>query len=332
MWEISFGREFEKTAQKQQVNLKYLHLNCRKLQSEASVLTTILKFLVPYFPPRGFGVDELLRMLANTLEQKDMHLLLALDEIDFIIRRGAKDLLYHFTRFDDDSPSSDQRLSLILISTDPNFRAWIDLRTRSSITQNLVRLLSYTRKVLAEILSTRVKKGFQPNAVPSEIINQIAEIAEDEQGNARAAIELLWLAGKRADQEGSPVIRPEHVREIKSQISSSAFIHREMISELPRHKIILLLSIVRALRSSENVKLSLIQVREAYTLLCEQIGVRPRQNTQLYNYCRELTNLGLLRTTILNKDIPGRTSRISIDEPLEPLEEMITEILSRGFD
>ncbi|MFX1254884.1 MAG: ORC1-type DNA replication protein [Promethearchaeota archaeon] len=323
-----FGREFEITAQKQQANVKYLHLNCRKLQSEASVLTTILKYLVPYFPPRGFGVDELLQMLSNTLEQKSMHLLLALDEIDFIIRRGAKELLYYFTRLNDDSPSNAQRLSLILITSDRNFRAWIDARTRSLLIQNLIRLISNSEETLVNILNTRAEGGFQPNAVPPEVINQIAEIAVDEGGDARVAIELLWLAGKRADQEGALKICLEYVREIRSRISSSFFVHREMLQALPQHKLILLLAIVRKLKSTKNTNVSLAETRESYSLLCEQLGVEPRRNTQIYNYCRELTDLGLVRTTILNKDIPGRTSRISVDAPLELLDQLATEILS----
>ncbi|MFX0094247.1 MAG: Cdc6/Cdc18 family protein [Candidatus Hodarchaeota archaeon] len=321
-----FGYEFEKTAQAQRVNVKFIHLNCRKIQSEASLLTIILKHLVPYFPSRGFGVDELLQMLSNTLEQKKMHLLLALDEIDFIIKRGAKDLLYHFTRLNDDCPSNAQRLSLILITADYNFRMWINTRNHS-LTRNLIKLNPYTQPMLNEILTCRVEEGFRPGTVPTEIIQQIAGITADEGGDARVAIELLWLAGKRADQAGSSKICPEYVREIASRVSSALLIHREALESLSLHKLILLLAVVRSLKSTGKTELSLYEVRGRYSSLCEQNSLEPRRNTQIYHYCRELTTIGLLRMSILNKNIQGRTSRVSIDAPLETLEELAANIL-----
>lgn len=323
-----FGIELEKTAQKRRVNLKYLHLNCRKLRSEASMLTTILRYLVPYFPPRGFGVDELLRMLSNTLEHQHMHLLLALDEIDFLIKRGASDLLYHFTRLNDDCPSNAQRVSLLLITREYALRSWLDASTRSSLTQNTIELPAYTQSELTEILKARAQNGFQKGAVPDEIINQIADITADDRGDARIAIELLWRAGKHADQAGSSIILPEYVRKVSSAISTATLLHRDILQQLPQHQLILILALSRTLIATENVDLALSEVREAYSLLCEQMGVEPRKQTQIYQYCRELANIGLLRIKILNKNIPGRTSRITIDAPIETIEKMASEILT----
>ncbi|MFX0092355.1 MAG: ORC1-type DNA replication protein [Candidatus Hodarchaeota archaeon] len=323
-----FGMELEKTAQKRRINFRYLHLNCRKLRSEASVLTTILRYLVPYFPPRGFGVDELLRMLSNTLEHQDMHLLLALDEIDFLIKRGANDLLYHLTRINDDCPNNAQRVSLLLITREYALRSWVDASTRSSLTQNIIELDPYSQLELTEILTRRVETGFQRGAVPQEIIEEIAGIGAEEKGDARVAIELLWRAGKYADQEGSKVIRPEHIRKVVSSISTATLLHRDLIQHLPQHQLIVLLAVARTLHARDETSLSLAEVREAYSLLCEQMNEVPRRQTQIYQYCRDLASQGLFRIKILNKNIPGRTSRISIDAPIKTIEEIAAEILT----
>jgi len=63
---------------------RFFHVNCRKTKTPHLILTTILRQLIPGFPLRGFGVDELLRMFTLLLFEQNLVTLLVLDEIDYL--------------------------------------------------------------------------------------------------------------------------------------------------------------------------------------------------------------------------------------------------------
>ncbi|PJF37905.1 MAG: hypothetical protein CUN55_19705, partial [Phototrophicales bacterium] len=69
-----------------------------------------------------------------------------------------------------------------------------------------------------EILQDRITECFRPNSVMPEAIELIADIAAKRGGDARHALELLLIAGKYADNEGTTIVYPEHVRKAKANV------------------------------------------------------------------------------------------------------------------
>ena len=97
-----FGMNFEQVAQKYGVSMKYIHVNCRKKQTNFLVLLHIIHELDPHFPSRGYSSEELMETLLGILENRGLSLLLCLDEVDFLVTKNGSDLIYSLVRISDD--------------------------------------------------------------------------------------------------------------------------------------------------------------------------------------------------------------------------------------
>ncbi|MHA1381052.1 MAG: Cdc6/Cdc18 family protein [Candidatus Helarchaeota archaeon] len=106
-----FGAMVEETAEKRNINFKFLHLNCRKNKTEYMILKNTIKTFNKAIPKRGFSSEELLHILIEILENGNFFLILALDDLNI----KENQLLYDLTRLMDDELNPIQRLSLIII-------------------------------------------------------------------------------------------------------------------------------------------------------------------------------------------------------------------------
>ena len=86
----SFGKILEEYALTHNMNLHYIHINCRRKKSRFLILRQVVYHFNPTVPHRGYSPEELLYMLDCLLESQNAYLVLALDELDFIL--GRKDL------------------------------------------------------------------------------------------------------------------------------------------------------------------------------------------------------------------------------------------------
>ena len=110
---------------------------------------------------------------------------------------------------------------------------------------SIIKLEPYTKDQLTEIVKDRIKQSFVPGSVSRDAIQLVAEITA-QKGDARQALELMWFGGKFADKEGSTIVYPEHIRYAKANLEPSLL--REVIEDMTRPKLLLLLGIARQLR------------------------------------------------------------------------------------
>ncbi len=80
-------------------------MNCRQRSSENAVLQRIIAHFDERYPDRGFSTAEMLRSITKHIEKRHMHLVVVLDEADVLIKRGASDLIYQLSRFDEEKIS-----------------------------------------------------------------------------------------------------------------------------------------------------------------------------------------------------------------------------------
>jgi len=112
-----FGDFLEESASLRNINLKYIHINCRKQKTSTLILTTIIRNFSPNTPLRGFSTAELLYLLNEVLEKNNVFLLLVLDEADYLLRKNnSTDFIYDLIRLNDDKLNAIQRISLIVIT------------------------------------------------------------------------------------------------------------------------------------------------------------------------------------------------------------------------
>jgi len=320
-----FGSTMESLAKDRGVNLRYVHVNCYKDRTLFLVVKKVAQQILPSIPDRGFSAQELFQTLWKILEAENMYLILALDEIDFLISvAGEKDApLYYLSRVADEYLNRPQRLSLILITRNLEFVSGLDRSVQSTLLHNVVRFEKYGAEQLYDIIRLRGYDAIKEGAAGEEVLSMIADISSP-RGDARYALELLWRAGKYADAEGAMKVMPEHVR--KAQLDVSQF-PMHIVLDLPLHERLFLLSVAKVLKRSRAAYVTMGEVEATYRMLCESQEVEPRKHTQFWEYLQNLRNLGILYTKISGAGFRGKTTLIGL---LNLSTEAIEKSLSKG--
>ena len=327
---LKFGEMVKVYSTQKNLNLEYVHVNCRRARSAFLTLLEIVRKFNPHIPVRGFSSEEILNMLTEILNRKRLYLIVTLDEIDFVIRKDGPDLLYDLTRLTDDKIDMKERVSIITIVRDIAFRTMLDESTLSTLRQNTIFLEPYNEDQLRDIIADRIKEAFYEDVVSKEAADLIADIAS-KNGDARYAIELLERAGMHADHRQSLKVLPEHVRHANASIHP--VIRQEIVKDLTTQQKLILLAISIKLKTTQKAYTTMGEVEEAYKRLCEEFTFPVRSHTQLWEYVQYLQNCDVITTKISSKGQRGQTTLIGLpDVSAEKIENAIREQLEKQAD
>ena len=326
-----FGSKTVKEADKRNINLKYVHVNCRECKGSLFMILQriILKFY-PRFPRRGYSAEELLQALMQILDEENAYLILALDELEALIQSEGSDPLYNLTRVQEERLKASQRLSLICILRQPEYLEKLDPSTKSTLQRNVISLEEYSKLQLEDILNERVNLAFSPGTISTQTMDLVAELAYSEGGNARYAIELLWRAGKYADASEMREVSPECVR--KAAVSVYPVVQKDVIVSFSLHERLFLLGVARYFKQTDTAYMSMGDAEDAYAIVCEEYGEKKRGHTQLWKYAKELSASGVIETKVSGEGQRGTTTLISLPRvPASDLEkELVRTLTQRG--
>jgi cell division control protein 6 len=321
-----FCQSLVQIARKQGKVLEYVHINCRKRSTDAMVLLGILTHFDARFPDRGFSVQEMLQILRNHLQRKESQLLLVLDEVDALLRKGKSNLIYDLTRFNDETTKTGNPVSVIMISQKDVFTDLDEAALSTFKRSNTIILEKYTRDQLFDIIQQRVRLAFHTNTVRGESIELIADIAS-EYGDARFSIELLWKAGMYADEKHVKQVVPEHVRAAKAETYS--IVTETKLKNLGKHQLLALLSIAKRLQKEDTAYANTGDVEKTYAITCEEYAEDVRGHTIFLDYLKEIELAGFIRVKPSGKGQVGNSQFISLpDIPAEVLRSKLEELLT----
>jgi cell division control protein 6 len=319
-----FGATAEEEAKKNGVNLRFLYVNCRISKSTFMVLSRLVEQLKARIGTRGFANEELLHRILNYLELKNMYAIIALDEVDLLISRG-EDILYLLSRIGEEREGP-PRVSIILVTRNPEIFDLLDESTRSSLLGNVIHLSEYDSGQLYDILKFRAEEALMPGVLLEESLRLIADLA-GERGDARYALDILWRAGKYAEAENSRVVTPEHVRKAAASIYPA--VRREHLEFLDQHERLILLALARGLLG-ERAYVTAADLYQSYQLVCEEYSAEPRTYTSFWEHLQRLDDLGIIRINVRSDGIRGRRSYISLPGiPATILQAELESILRR---
>ena len=306
--------------------LEYIHVNCRVNRSTYTILLSIARTLNEHIPSRGYSSHELLDMVVDLLKSQKMSLILVLDEIDFVPDDQISDLIYSLNRTSENRVLVEHHISLILISRTLEFESRLDESTISTLGAAKLELSKYDEEQLQNIFQNRVDEVFKQGTVTEESLHLTSSIA-GKTGDARKGLELLWYAGKYADQNEVSVIYPDFIRIAKSNIQPPGF--RQTIMSLSTQKLLICYAIARSLQINKSAYITMGQLKEMYELSCEEFNQKKRQHTQIWEYVKELNKLGIVDTKLSSEGQRGTTTLITIEDiSANHLEKVVREILA----
>jgi len=321
--------------------VRTLYVNCYMIRNPFKALVEIVRKITPSIPRRGLSLYEVMDSFLKILHDMRCGVLIILDEIDMLFKdkaERARDMLYMLSRTDENDEWRRLNISIGIITTSRNEvwpYKWLDSATRASFIKKVHKLNDYSKDDLFEILRYRAELALRFGSYNDEILEFIADYtAQYKNGNARIAIDLLAYAAEIAEMQKSSEILPEHVRRAINDLSYARIdinVDPEVLYSLGRHKLIVLLSIIRALKITNKAYITRRELQPFYQRVCEEYGEKPRRTTQLLKYIKELgTELGtIMSVEVSGKGQRGRSTRISINVELDLLEKTILPLIEQ---
>ncbi|MFO8016588.1 MAG: AAA family ATPase, partial [Candidatus Woesearchaeota archaeon] len=238
---LDLMKELESEADNKDIKLKTAYVNCSENRTETIILLSVLSQLNPEkeYPAMGWTRTKALAEL-NKLLDKDMQLLIILDEVDYVLKESGDDILYRLSRINNDTKAN---VSSLIISNDVRVADYLKPRTQSTFGRVKVIFSPYTADELYDILKERAKGAFKPGVAGEAVLKKIAEIEAQRNGDARKAMEMLDACAKAAIAKKRDKITLDLVEDADRNLERDQTLN--VISTLTRHQKILYLVILK---------------------------------------------------------------------------------------
>ncbi|MGB9168923.1 MAG: AAA family ATPase [Nitrososphaeraceae archaeon] len=264
----------------------------------------------------GLSLGEATNRILDFIQKRKLHVIFVIDEIDSLVDKNGDDILYNFTRANEQFQDSGF-ITLIGISNSLTFKDKLDPRVRSSLSEEEIVFNPYKIIQLQKILSERVKLAFSNDVVTDGAINLCAAIAGKDNGDARKAIDLLRVAAEIAEREKDSKIDEKYIRLAQNKIEKDT--NFEVIKNSTTHTKIVLLAITKSKNGNTG------EVYEIYSKYCKTIDNEPLSQRRITQIISELDQLGLINTNIVNQGRYGRSQKIKISISTDTLKEALKE-------
>jgi len=311
-------------AGKKNIPLKHIYVNCklkRVADTEYRLVAQLAQFFGKSIPPTGLPTDEIYNIFYKAVENHKCVIILTLDEIDQLIKRAGDGVLYNLVRINEELKES--RIAVIGISNDITFIENIDVRVKSSLSEEDVFFAPYNAMELQSILRDRTAKAFRDGVVGEGVIEKCAAYVARENGDARKAIELLRVAGEIAERSKEKKISTPHIDDAEEKMEKDKIFN--VIKTQPKQFQAVLFSIFSLRNKSTAVYGG--EIYNLYKELCFRIGLRPLTQRRVSSIIGEFELMGLISTRTISKGRYGRTREIraSIATSTIPLAKKILE-------
>jgi cell division control protein 6 len=256
-------------------------------------------------PFTGLSVGEVFERFRSGLENAGTILIVALDEVDALIKNRGDGLLYELTRVNETLSKS--KVAIIGISNDLRLKEFLDPRVFSSLSEEEMVFRPYDASELRNILLERSKLSFEEGAMSESALSICSALAAAEHGDARRALDLLRVAGEVAERQGAKLITEEHVREAEKRIEHNRVV--DALGNLTLHSKLVMLSVYHLSKSSATTG----EIYDVYNELCSELGAGLLTQRRLGSLINELDAMGLLNAKVVSMGRYGRTKKIRLE-------------------
>jgi len=285
-----------------------LYVNCRLTGTNYRVLAHLCKAIRVSVPFTGVAVAEILDRFREALNKKRRMLIVALDEVDSLVKiREEDNLLYELTRINESLDGS--WVGLVGISNDLHFKDFLDPRVLSCLSEEEVVFKPYLADELYNILIDRTRSAFVQGALGDSSLRLCAALAAGEHGDARRALDLLRVSGELAEREGASEVGEEHVRSAERKIEYDRV--SEALASLPLHSRIVVIG-MRILGGRFPEGAITGDLYDLYRELCRKVDIEPLTQRRVSAIVNELDIMGVANARVVNFGRYGRTKKIRL--------------------
>ena len=299
------GKELEEAGTEDR-KCSVIYINCEVVDTQYRILAHLARHFDKEIPMTGWPTDQVYSEFRNALDEEKKVVVIMLDEVDKLVRKGD-DILYNLSRINSDLLRS--KVSIIGISNDLKFTEFLDPRVKSSLGEDEIIFPPYDAEQIKDILEQRAYLSFSPGALQESVIPLCSAFAAQEHGDARKALDLLRISGELAERSRSVVVSEEHVRAAREKIEQDRV--EKVIKTLPTQSKLVLYSIV--LLEEQGVRnITTSAVYNMYKQLCPLVETDYLTHRRITDLIAELDMLGILHTVVISKGRYGRTKEITL--------------------
>jgi len=299
------GKELEE-ASFEDMKCVVIYINCEVVDTQYRILAHLARHFDRDIPMTGWPTDQVYAEFRNALDEEKQVVVIMLDEVDKLVRKGD-DVLYNLSRVNSDLLRS--RVSIIGISNDLKFTEFLDPRVKSSLGEDEIIFPPYDAEQIREILEQRANVAFCSGSLQESVIPLCAAFAAQEHGDARRALDLLRISGELAERARSTVVTEVHVRQARDKIEQDRV--EEVIKTLPTQSKLVLYSII-LLEEQGTRNITTSAVYNMYKQLCPLVETDFLTHRRITDLIAELDMLGILHTIVISKGRYGRTKEITL--------------------
>ncbi|WP_353634856.1 ORC1-type DNA replication protein [Halobacterium sp. NMX12-1] len=293
-----------------QHGVRTVRVNCQVDSTRYAVFSRIFEEIFDYEPPSsGISFKKLFGQVAERIADDEEVLVVALDDVNYLFYEDeASDTLYSLLRAHE--THSGAKVGVIVVSSDLDLDVIenLDGRVQSVFRPEEAYFASYDRGEITDILRDRVEVGFREDAVPTTVLDRVAELT-DEAGDLRVGIDLLRRAGLHAESRASTTVELEDV---------------EAVSE--KAKNIHLSRSLRALSETERTLVETVadcdgeQAGDVYDAFNDRTDLGYTRYTEIVN---KLDKLGLIDAEYEQLDGRGRSRTLRLTHDPEAVKERL---------
>jgi cell division control protein 6 len=322
--------KLEKKAKELKTNVKVVNVNAKGASTAYKVLYEIAEYIglnqedkTKRVPFTGLSMGEATSRILQFIQKKELSVILVIDEIDSLVDKSGDDILYSFTRANQQMTEGGF-IALIGISNSLDFKDKLDPRVRSSLSEEEMVFKPYTVDQLRGILHERSKIAFNHGSISEAAVNLCSAMAGREHGDARKAIDLLRVAAELAERENAVKVDEKHVRAAQEKIEKNA--PYDLLKNAPTHMKLVVLAIAKTKEAYTG------DVYDAYASLCKHLEQEPLTQRRVTQMISKLDLLGMVATDVVSQGRYGRSQKIRIKIPLATVKEALEEDFASLID
>ncbi|WP_161627330.1 AAA family ATPase [Halorhabdus tiamatea] len=297
------SEEIETMCDTQDISFGMIYLQCQNVDTFDRAIFELVQNAAakvnvdPRVPKKGISAKAKFDRLFEIIDDHYDITLFALDEIDKLRGSSGSEpafskLLYQLTRAGPQG-NIDTKVSVAALSNDVQFMHELDGRAESSFDPEDIHFGDYDAGEIRDILNHR-KDAFKSGALGEGVIPLSGALCGQNNGDARKAINLLWEAGKLADQEGDGQIEQEHLRRSETEVDINR-IETVICGLSPQKK----MSLFATAAVKEYGNVSPVQSTVGFNIYCwltESLNADQLGRETYVKYLRELSDYSILNS------------------------------------
>ncbi len=305
-------KQLSNISEKKDIPLKIVYLNCKMgkvADTEYRLIAQLAREFGQDVPATGLPTSEVYKIFYEIIDEKEIIVILVLDEVDRLLDKCGDEVLYNLTRINQELKNA--KLNIIGISNDVTFINNLDPRVRSSLNEEEIVFPPYDALQIKDILNERAEQAFNGGVISESVISKCAAYAAREHGDARRALDLLRVAGELAERMGKDKVEEDDVDSAEEKIEKETI--EEVVEKLPKQSQSVLYATLLLLKNrKEEEEVYTGEIYDVYKSVCIRTSSKPLTQRRVSDLIAELDMLGIINAKVISKGRYGRTREISL--------------------